>query len=155
MPCPSFCGAESCGAVRSFKLTTEVVPGMIQVPDLCTCCVLVLLLFSVDSPLSVSMPPPPPANITRTAVQNVTSTSTQHSAEQLSFTCFSLIISCARVAGGVSSAQAPLGIINSIFAPNNHGPLFPAPFTCFSLILPCARVAGGVSRPRGGALCFL
>ena len=46
----------------------------------------------------------------------------------------------------ISSAQASLGIIvNSLFAPNNHGPLLPAPYTCFSCILPSASVAGGVS----------
>ena len=44
----------------------------------------------------------------------------------------------------ICSAQAALGMINSLFAPN-HGPLFPAPFTCTS-------VAGGVRRPRSGAL---
>ena len=55
----------------------------------------------------------------------------------------------------ISSAQAPLGMITSLFAPKNHGPLFPAPFTCFSCILPCASVAGSFSRRRSGALCFL
>ena len=51
----------------------------------------------------------------------------------------------------ISSAQAPLGIIiNSLFAPNNHWPLLPAPFIYMfqllnSCILPCAGVAGGVS----------
>ena len=51
----------------------------------------------------------------------------------------------------ISSAQAPLGIIiNALFAPNNHGPLLPAPFISMfqllnSCILPCASVAGGVS----------
>ena len=55
----------------------------------------------------------------------------------------------------ISSAQAPLGIIfNSLFAPNNYGPLLPAPFTCISCVLPCSSVAGGVSGPRSGALCF-
>ena len=49
-----------------------------------------------------------------------------------------------------SSAQAALGIINSLFAPN-HGPLLSASITCFSCILPCASVTGGVSRPRSGA----
>ena len=53
----------------------------------------------------------------------------------------------------ICSAQAPLGIITSLFAPNNHGPL-PAPFTCFSGIRPCTSVAGDVSRPRSGALSF-
>ena len=51
----------------------------------------------------------------------------------------------------ISSAQAPLGIIiNSLFEPNNQGPLLPAPFIYIfqllnSCILPCASVAGGVS----------
>ena len=36
----------------------------------------------------------------------------------------------------ICSAQAALGIIQSLFAPN-HGPLYSAPFTCFSCILPC------------------
>ena len=54
VPCPSFCGAVSCGAVRSFEHTAVavvVVPGMIQVPGLRTCCILVFLLSSVDCPL--------------------------------------------------------------------------------------------------------
>ena len=43
VPSPSFCGAASCGAVRSLEHTAAVttvvvvVPGMIQIPDLCTC----------------------------------------------------------------------------------------------------------------------
>ena len=51
----------------------------------------------------------------------------------------------------ISSAQAPFGIIiNSLFAPINHGPLLSAPFIymCQSLnscIPPCASVAGGAS----------
>ena len=60
VPCPSFCGVVLCGAVRSFEHIAVVVPGMIQVPGLCTGCVLVFLLSSVDCPLSVPMPPPPP-----------------------------------------------------------------------------------------------
>ena len=36
VPCPSFCGAVLCGAVRSFEHIAVVVPGMIQVPGLCT-----------------------------------------------------------------------------------------------------------------------
>ena len=121
VPCPSFCGAVSCGAVRSFERTAVAVPGMIQVPGLCTRCVLVFLLPSVDCPLSVPMPSPPPANGTRTAVHKETSTSTAQRR-------------------AISSAQAPLGIIiNSIFAPNNHGPLLPAPFTYVSVAFFRAR----------------
>ena len=30
VPSPSFCGAVSCGAVRSFEQIAVVVPGMIQ-----------------------------------------------------------------------------------------------------------------------------
>ena len=63
VPCPSFCGAVSCGAVRSFEHTAVavvVVPGMIEVPGLCTCCVLVFFLSSVDCPLSGPHVPPPP-----------------------------------------------------------------------------------------------
>ena len=58
---------------------------MIQVPGLGTRCVLVFLLSSGDCPLSVPMPPPPPPPkiSIRTVVQNVTSSSTQHSAGQL------------------------------------------------------------------------
>ena len=54
----------------------------------------------------------------------------------------------------ISSAQAALGIVKSLFAPN-HGPLLSAPVTCFNCILPCASVAGVVSRPRSGALVQL
>ena len=52
----------------------------------------------------------------RTADQNVTPVTKAHStAEHNRAICF---------------AQAPLGIIKSLFAPN-HGSLFSAPFTCF------------------------
>ena len=74
------------------------------------CFLQLIVLFRSPCP----PPTPPPANITRTAVQNVTSTSTAQRRAN-------------------SSAQAPLGIINSLFAPSNHGPLLPAPFICFSL----------------------
>ena len=76
VPCPSFCGAMSCGAVRSFE-HTAVVPGMIQVPGTiitAVLCTRLLAVFSCDCPLSVPMHIP--ANTTRTAVQNLTSTST-------------------------------------------------------------------------------
>ena len=77
-------------------------------------CAIAFSLFYQLTVLSRSpcSPPPNPANIARTAVQNVTSTSTQHSAGQLAL-----------------SAQAPrVIVINSLFALNNHGPLLPAPF---------------------------
>ena len=88
VPCPSFCGPVSCGSVRSSSIQQQllvvvVVPGMIQIPGLCTSfayssfCFLQLIVLS-RSPC----PPPPRAIIARTAVQNVTS-STQHSAWQL------------------------------------------------------------------------
>ena len=140
MPCPLFYGAVSCGAERSFKHTAVVVPGMVQVPGLCTRCVLVFLLSSVDCPLSVPMPPPRPANSTRTAVQNVTPTSTQHSAGQLamykhltSWHHYQLAI---RAKQSRASSSCPL-------------------YICFKCILPCASVAGGVSRPRSGVVCLL
>ena len=50
----------------------------------------------------------------------------------------------------ISSAQAALGVIQLLAAPN-HGPLLSAVVLC--CILPCASVAAGVSRPRSGALC--
>ena len=50
-----------------------------------------------------------------------------------------------------SSAQAALGIIKSLVAPN-HRPLRSAPFTCFTCIFTCASEAGGVSRPRSAVL---
>ena len=87
VPCPSFCGAVSCGA-RSFEHTATDTSSScstryaIDTRSIYVFCVLVFLLSSVDCPLSVPMSPPP-ANIARTAVQNVTSTSTQHSAGQL------------------------------------------------------------------------
>ena len=82
--------------------------------------------------------PPPPANDTRTADQNVaSSTSTKHSAQHR--------------ATINSSAQAALGIINSLVAPN-HGRVLSAPFTSFNCILPSASEAGGASHPLSGAL---
>ena len=42
-----------------------------------------------------------------------------------------------------SAQQAPLGLIfNSLFAPNNHGPLLPV---LVGRLISCASVAGGVS----------
>ena len=137
MPCPSFRGAVSCGAVRSFEHAAVVVPGMIQVlvPGLfyvrvvhSSFCFLQLIV------LSRSPCPPPPQK------SHVLPFRTWHQQAH---------------SRAISFAQAPLGIINSLFAPNDHGPLLSAHFTCFSCILPCASVAGGVSRPRRGVLCFL
>ena len=95
-----------------------------------------LAFFKVDCSLLVPIISSP-ANYTRTADQNVTSpTSTRHSAQHRTTVN--------------SSAQAALGIINSLVAPN-HGPFLLAPFTCFSCILPYASGAGGVP-PVDGAL---
>ena len=73
-------------------------------------CVLVFLLSSVDCPLSVPMRPPPGKY--RTYCRSKRDIN-KHTAQRRA----------------ISSAQAPLCIIiNSLFAPNNHGPLLPAPF---------------------------
>ena len=94
--------------------------------------VLVFLLSSDDCPLSVPVCPPPPKYRTYCRSERDIN---KHTAQRRA----------------ISSAQAPLGIIiNSLFAPNNHGPLLPAPFmSVFRLLnscsLPCASVAGGVS----------
>ena len=116
--------AAPCGAVPGRALPCAVlsfehiaVPGILRV------------LFAFSS-FDFSRSPgfSPHANYTRIADQNVappTSTA-QHRA--------------------ICSAQAALGNIKSLFAPN-YGPLLFALFTCFSCILRCASVAGGVSRP--------
>ena len=92
VPCPSVCGAVSCGAVRSFEHTAAVTKTSscstrydTETRFMYVFCVLVFLLSLVDFPLSAPMPPRPPprANIARTAVQNVTSASAQHSTGQL------------------------------------------------------------------------
>ena len=86
--------------------------------------------FKVDCPLSVRMPHPPPTNYTRTADQNVTlPTSTQHSAHVY------------------SSAQAALGIINSLVAPN-HGPLLSVPFPYVLVAFFLARAKRAASAAR-------
>ena len=73
-------------------------------------CVLVFLLSSDDCPLSVPMCPPPRKYRTYCRSERDIN---KHIAQRRA----------------ISSAQAPLGIIiNSLFAPNNHGPLLPAPF---------------------------
>ena len=51
VPCPSFCGAVSCGAVRSF----ELLPGTIMY----VLCTRLFAFFSCDCPLSVPMFPHP------------------------------------------------------------------------------------------------
>ena len=95
--------------------------------------VLVFLLSSDDCPLSVPMCPPPPREY-RTYSRSECDIN-NHTAQRRA----------------ISSAQAHLGIIiNSLFAPNNHEPLLPAPYLYMfhllnSCILPCASVAGGVS----------
>ena len=64
VPCPSFGGAASCGAVRSFEHTAAVTSGSCSTRYdtdtrfMCVFCVLVFLLSSDDCPLSVPMPPP-------------------------------------------------------------------------------------------------
>ena len=81
--------AVSCGAVRSFEHTAAVISSscstrygtntrfMYVFFVYSSLCFLQLIV------LSRSPPTPPPANIARTAVQNVASTSTRHSAGQL------------------------------------------------------------------------
>ena len=96
-----------------------------------------ILLSSVDRPLSVPMSPLPRKYHTYCRSERDIN---KHTAQRRA----------------MNSARAPSGMtINSLFAPNNHGPLLPAPLACFSCILPCASVAGGVNSPRSGALCFL
>ena len=51
----------------------------------------------------------------------------------------------------ISSAQAPLGIINSLFAPHNHEPLLPTPFTCFSWLHSSLRERSGRRQQPCGA----
>ena len=107
----------------------QVYDAKYQVP-VCTCfCTRHLAFFKVDCPLSS----PPPENYTRTADQNVaSSTSTQHSAQHR--------------ATIYSSAQALLGIINSLVAPN-HGPLLSAPVTCLvAFFHGLAKRAASVAR---------
>ena len=66
VPCPSFYGAVSCGAMRSFEHTAAVTSSSCSTRYdtdtrfMYVFCVLVFLLSSVDCSLSVPMPPPPP-----------------------------------------------------------------------------------------------
>ena len=65
-PCPLFCGAASCGAVRSWEHTAAVTSSSCSTRYdtdtrfMYVFCVLVFLRSSYDCPLSVPMPPPPP-----------------------------------------------------------------------------------------------
>ena len=136
--CPSFCGAASCGAVRSFEHTAAVTSSSCSTRYdtdtrfMYVFGLLVFLLSSDDRPLSVPMCPPPRKYRTYCRSERFIN---KHTAQRRA----------------ISSAQAPLGIIiNSLFAPNNHGPLLPAPFIYMlqllnSCILPSTSVAGGVS----------
>ena len=105
---------------------------MIQIPGLCTCFVYSSFCFLQMIVLSRYPCPPPPRKY-RTHCCSERDIN-KHTAQRRA----------------ISSAQAPLGIIiNSPFAPNNHGPLLAAPFIyIFQLLnrctLPCASVAGGV-----------
>ena len=88
VPCPSFSGAVSCGAVRSFEHTVAVTINSSIRYDAGTrfmyeFCIFVFLLSSVDCPLSVPMLPPPRKYHTYCRSERLTSTSTQHSAVQL------------------------------------------------------------------------
>ena len=114
--CPSFCGAVLCGAVRYFEHTAAVTCNSCSIrydtdtKFMYVFCVLVFLLSSVDCPLSVPTRPPPRKY--RTYCRSKRDIN-KHTAQRRA----------------ISSAQAPLCIIiNSLFAPNNHGPLLPAPF---------------------------
>ena len=92
--------------------------------------VLFFLFFLFLHVFDLSRPPVflPHANYPRTADQNVTPVTKAHSTAEHN--------------KAICSAQAALGIIKSLFAPN-RGPLLSAPFTyVFSCILPClARAA--------------
>ena len=68
---------------QQLLVVVAVVSGMIEIRGSCTCFVYSSFCFLQLIVLSRSPCPPPPTNIARTAVQNVTSTSTQHSAGQL------------------------------------------------------------------------
>ena len=141
VPCLAlhFCGAVSCGAVRSFEHSAYNSSSRC---DTGTRYRYVRVVYSYFCSLQLIVlsrsPCPSPPRKYHTYCRSERDIN-KHTAQRRS----------------ISNAQASLGSINSLFAPNNHGPLLPAPFTCFSRILPCASVAGGISRPRSGALCFL
>ena len=114
-------------------IVVVVVPGTIQIPGLCTCCV--YSSFSFFKGLSSLCPHVLPP-----------------SAKYRTYCCSERDINKhTPLSMAITFAKAPLGItINSLFAINNHGPLSPAPFIYISqllnsCILPCASVAGGVS----------
>ena len=121
--------------IQQQLLLVVAVPGMVQIPGLCTCFVYSCFCFLLQINALSRSPCPLPRRknlcgeliklcffhppeeekkkkIARFAVQNVTSTSTQHSAGQLALHKHLFL--------GV--------IIKSLFAPNNTGPLLPAPF---------------------------
>ena len=89
VPCLALRFAVLCRAALCVLLNIQqlllvvVVPGMILIPGLCMCFVYSSFCFLQMIVLSRSPCAPPPANIARTTVQNVTSTSTQHSAGHL------------------------------------------------------------------------
>ena len=134
-PCPSFCGAASCGAVRSLEHTAAVSSSSCSTGYdtdtrfMYVFCVLVFLVSSVDCPLGLHAPRPP-ANIARTAVQSVTSRSTQHSAGQLALHKHLLALLSIRY-----SHQKITGLF---FLPH----VFTVSVSC---IVSFASVAGGVS----------
>ena len=129
VPCPSFCCSVSCGAVRSFEHAAAVTSSSCSTRYgtgtrfMYVFCVLVFLLSSDDCPVSVPMCPTPRKYRTYCRSERDIN---KHTAQRRA----------------ISSAQAPLGlIINSLFAPNIHGPLFPAPF-----IYMCQLVAFFLAR---------
>ena len=130
--------------IQQQLLVVVVVPGMIQIPGSCTCFVYSSFCFLQLVALSRSPCPPPrsPPRKYRTYCRSEHDIN-KHTAQ--------------RRAG--SSAQAPRGtIIDSLFAPNNHGPLLPAPFIHLFLLVALflARAKRAASAAlRSGALCFL
>ena len=121
VPCLALRFAVLCRAALCVLLTIQqqllvvVVPGMIQIPVLCACLVYSSFCFLQFIVLSRSPCPHAPfflSNIARTAVQK--RDINKHTAQRRA----------------ISSAQALGIIINSLFAPNNHGPLLPAPCIC-------------------------
>ena len=111
------CVVRRCALLRTYSSSTRYDTGTRYhyVPGICF--ILVFLLSSVVIVLSRSPCFPIPANTTCTAVQNVTSTSTQHSAGQVALRKH----------------------LNYQIAPNNHGPLLPAPLLHVSVAFFLAR----------------
>ena len=112
VPCPSFCGAVSCGAMGSSEHT-----AVIQIPGVCTFFVYSSFCFLQLIVLSRSTCPPPPSKY-RTyycgSERDINKHTTQHKA--------------------ISPAQAPLGIISIRYSHQTITGLFFLPhlFTCFS-----------------------